>query len=212
MKNLIIFDMDGTLVDSGDAITNTINHVRSHINMKPLEKNYLLENLNNPNINSAEFFYNTPAFTKKQTELFEKYYYQACVVDLKVYDGIIDLLEKLKQNNFKLSVATNAHTPFAIKMLTHLQIDSFFSTIIGADMVERSKPHPDMIIKTMTQLNNDPCQTILIGDSHKDSIAAKNANIDSILVNWGFSNHDTKGIDCTTNLLKEIYARYNIHQ
>lgn len=205
MKNLIIFDMDGTLVDSGDAITNTINYVRSHMDLEPLEKNYLLENLNNPNINSAEFFYNTPTFTKKQTELFEEYYHQACIVDLKVYDGIVNLLDTLK-SDFKLSVATNAHTQFAIRMLGHLQIDSFFSTIIGADMVEKSKPHPDMIIK----LNNAPSQTILIGDSHKDSLAAKNANINSILVNWGFSNHEDKGVDCTTKLLGEIYARYNI--
>jgi phosphoglycolate phosphatase len=211
MKNLIIFDMDGTLVDSGDAITNTINHVRSHMDLEPLEKNYLLENLNNPNINSSEFFYNTPTFTKKQTELFEEYYHQACIVDLKVYDGIVNLLDTLK-SDFKLSVATNAHTLFAIRMLGHLQIDRFFSAIIGADMVEKSKPHPDMILKTMTQLNNNPSKTILIGDSHKDSIAAKNANIDSILVNWGFSNHDDKGISCTTKLLKEIYARYNIHK
>lgn len=56
MKKLLIFDMDGTLVDSSDSITNTINHVRSHHNLEPLEKSLLLENLNNPDINSAKFF------------------------------------------------------------------------------------------------------------------------------------------------------------
>ena len=65
MKKLLIFDMDGTLVDSSDAITNTINYVRGHLELEPLEKVYLLENLNNPHINSSEFFYNTPTLDRK---------------------------------------------------------------------------------------------------------------------------------------------------
>jgi len=207
MKKLLIFDMDGTLVDSSDAITNTINYVRSHLELEPLEKVYLLENLNNPHINSSEFFYNTPTFTKKQTELFEEHYYETCTYDLKLYDGIYEMLDILK-DDFKLSVATNANSLFAKKMLSHLEIEKFFKLIVGADMVTKSKPHPDMILKTIEDLQHDK-QSILIGDSLKDLYAAQNAKIDAIVVNWGFTKHSDNDITTSKKLLEEIYAKSN---
>jgi phosphoglycolate phosphatase len=208
MKKLLIFDMDGTLVDSSDAITNTINYVRGHLELEPLEKVYLLENLNNPHINSSEFFYNTPTFTKKQTELFEEHYYETCTYDLKLYDGIYEMLDILK-DDFKLSVATNANSLFARKMLSHLEIEKFFKLIVGADMVTKSKPHPDMIIKTIEDLRHQQ-QSILIGDSLKDLYAAQNADIDAIVVNWGFTKHDNNEIITSKKLLEEIYAKSNL--
>ena len=70
---LIMFDMDGTLIDSGFAITNTINYVRENLGFEKLEKNYILEKVNDPTINSAEFFYGTKEFTEQQTKLLEEY-------------------------------------------------------------------------------------------------------------------------------------------
>ncbi|NLO17817.1 MAG: HAD family hydrolase, partial [Arcobacter butzleri] len=157
---------------------------------------------------SSEFFYNSPVYTKKQRDLFEEYYYEICTQNLKLYDGIYELLNNLK-NDFYLSVATNAYTTFAKKMLSHLNIDDFFINITGADLVENSKPHPDMIEKIIKELNHNK-QTLLIGDSLKDAYAAQNANIDSILVNWGFSKHKEDYVEDTKELLKEIYARFNI--
>lgn len=208
MKNLIIFDMDGTLLDSSDSITKTINYVRSHLGLEAISKNMLLEKINDPYIKSSEFFYNSPVYTKKQRDLFEEYYYEICTQNLKLYDGIYELLNNLK-NDFYLSVATNAYTAFAKKMLSHLNIDDFFINITGADLVENSKPHPDMIEKIIKELNHNK-QTLLIGDSLKDAYAAQNANIDSILVNWGFTKHKEDYVEDTKELLKEIYARFNI--
>ena len=95
---LIMFDMDGTLIDSGFAITNTINYVRENLGFEKLEKNYILEKVNDPSINSAEFFYGTKEFTEQQTKLFEEYYNKHCLSDLVVYDGIAKLLESLKDD------------------------------------------------------------------------------------------------------------------
>jgi len=67
---LIMFDMDGTLIDSGFAITNTINYVRENLGFERLEKDYILEKVNEPHLNSADFFYGTKEFTQQQTELF----------------------------------------------------------------------------------------------------------------------------------------------
>ncbi|HIP12102.1 MAG TPA: HAD family hydrolase [Arcobacter sp.] len=200
---LIIFDMDGTLIDSGNVITNTINYVRSNLGLESIDKNTMLEQLNNPDINSAEFFYGTSEFTDKQTELFTKYYDENCVNDIKLYDGIEELLKELKKD-YILSVATNASQEFAKKMLDFLDISKYFNYVVGANMVSSPKPSPDMLLNTLEVLKVKKENAILIGDSQKDARAAKNSNMDFILVNWGFSEEDKDGASSIEELKEKI--------
>ncbi len=202
-KELIIFDMDGTLINSGNVITNTINFVRSNLGLEPIEKHIMLEQINNPDINSSEFFYGTTEFTDEQTALFSEYYDKHCISDIVLYEGIEDMLKSLSQY-FILSVATNASRDFALKMIEHLGIDCHFDLIVGATCVERSKPHPDMLLHTLEHFNIDNSKAILIGDSHKDKRAAKAAAIDNILVNWGFTFHSEKSVVTNTSDLHQI--------
>ncbi len=203
-KKLIIFDMDGTLVDSGDVIANTINFVRVNIGLDTIEKNDMLQTLNNPDINSAEYFYGTSEFSDEQTKLFTTYYDENCIKDIKLYNGIKQLLEEL-HGQYKLSIATNASVEFAIKMVKHLDIYHYFDKIIGANCVENPKPKPDMIYKSMKKLNCKEINTVLVGDSLKDKQAAINANINCILVNWGFSNHcETQSVSSIEELKNRL--------
>ena len=195
--------MDGTLINSGDVITNTINFVRKNLNLPEIPKDIMLKNLNNPDINSAEFFYGTSEFTPEQTKLFGEYYDENCTKEISLYDGIYDLLDELKTKNYTLSVATNASVEFATKMLKALDIDKFFSYVIGANMVQNHKPAPDMLEKTLEYLNFDVKNTILVGDSQKDKRAAQSINMNCLLVNWGFTNH-TNAISNIDELKKEI--------
>jgi phosphoglycolate phosphatase len=187
-KELIIFDMDGTLIDSGNVIANTVNFVRGHLGLSQMPKDEMLANMNNPDINSAEFFYGTTEFTDEQTELFTEYYDKHCISDILLYDGILEMLKEVNEH-FTLSVATNASVEFANKMLEFLNIDKYFDMVIGANCVPNPKPHPDMLLKTMKDLEKAPTNSILVGDSHKDTRAAKAASIDSLLVQWGFTDH-----------------------
>ena len=185
--------MDGTLIDSGNVITNTINFVRTNIGLESLEKTTLLTQLNNPNIDASLYFYGTKEFTPQQTKLFNEYYDKHCISDIVLYDGIKELLEKLS-TQYTLSVATNAFSNFAIKMLEHLDINQYFSYVVGANMVQNPKPSADMLIKTLDYFDLKSNEAILVGDSHKDKNAAINANMDYILVDWGFSKYDDSSI------------------
>lgn len=187
--NTIIFDMDGTLINSSNVITNCINFVRENIGLERMDKNEILTYINTPHINTSEILYKTSEFTDSQTELFTEYYNNNCTKDISLYDGIFETLEKLKNSNKKLAVATNASSEFANSMLSHLEIDNFFDLIVGADMVENSKPSPDMILKVLNETNSKKEHSILIGDSYKDKLAAQSAEIDFLLVDWGFSDY-----------------------
>ncbi|MGA1931435.1 HAD family hydrolase [Arcobacter sp. YIC-464] len=204
---LIMFDMDGTLVDSSNAITNTINYVRQNLGLETLEKNFILEKVNDPDINSAEFFYGTKEFTDEQVVLFEEYYNEHCLLDLEVYDGITQLIEDLK-DDFTLAVATNASSDFARKMLDHVGIEKHFSSILGFNDVKNPKPHPEMVHKILNEHSILNSNAQLIGDSHKDIMAATNAGVDSVLVNWGFSNHEKDAIHTVQELEQKIFEKF----
>lgn len=205
-KKLIIFDMDGTLIDSGDVISNTINFVRTNIGLEKMSKDILLTNLNNPDINSAEFFYGTSAFTDEQTELFGEYYHKNCINDITLYDGIKSLLEEISKY-FTLSIATNASVEFAKKMVEFLKIDHYFDHIIGSNEVKIPKPHPEMLLSTLNTFNMTAEHSILIGDSNKDRQAAEACNMDYLLVNWGFTKHtQNDAINSTNELFEKILS------
>ncbi len=204
---LIMFDMDGTLINSGFAISNTINYVRENLGLKRLEKDYILQKVNDPTINSAEFFYGTKEFTPIQTKLFEEYYDEHCLTDLVVYDGVNSLLDKLK-DDFILTITTNANSDYADKMLEHVGLRKYFKTIYGYDSVKNPKPHPEMVHKTLNKHDILANNAQLIGDSHKDIMAATKAGVDSVLVNWGFSDHDEGAIHTVNQLEDEISKKF----
>ncbi len=205
-KELIIFDMDGTLIDSGNVITNTINYVRNNIGLDSIPKIEMLDHLNNPDINAAEFFYGTSAFTDEQTKLFGEYYDKNCVSDIILYDGIKEMLSSIN-DDFILTVATNASVEFANKMLSHLDIGNYFDMVIGANNVPKPKPNPDMLLKILEKFNIKSKDTIFVGDSHKDKRAAQSANIDCLLVNWGFTEHLKEESISTTNELQKALLK-----
>lgn len=205
--NLIMFDMDGTLINSGTMIANTVNYVRENIGLSVLEKNLILEKLNDPNINSAEFFYGTEHFTPEQTHLFEGYYTKNCLLELEIYDGIEAMLKDLKKE-FKLAVATNASSIFAKKMLMHLGLLENFEVVFGYDSVPKPKPHPDMVHKIIQTIQTTHNKSLLVGDSHKDTQAASNAGVDSILVNWGFSTYEKDAMQNVKELEESIFKKF----
>jgi phosphoglycolate phosphatase len=210
---MIIFDMDGTLINSGKIIANTINYVRLESGLCKMDDDILLANINNPDINSAEFFYEVDAFSPKHSELFESYYDEHHLKDIVLYDGIEKLLEGLSKE-YLLTIATNAHTNFAISMTKHLHIYKYFDYIIGADKVDKPKPNPQMVEKIIDNYDIELDNIVLVGDSHKDMLASQGANIGCVLVNWGFSSFDNTS-ELNHNCLiaeniNELYKIFNL--
>ncbi len=205
MKN-IIFDMDGTLIDSSKAITNSVNFVRSNIGLPPLPIETVTKNINKPDADLPKIFYNTDTYEQKHRELFLKHYHEECIKNIEIYEGIYELLETLSKD-FTLNIATNASDFFAKKMLKHLNILDFFTSIKGRNNVNNVKPHPEIIETILKETNHDKKESLFIGDSEKDSLTAKNAKIDFIFVSWGFGKNlgDEKIANHPKELLDLIY-------
>jgi len=188
-KKLIIFDMDGTLVNSSLTIANAINYVRKNIGFEPMEQAYILRHVNEADINPAEFFYHAKAFDADHERWFSEYYTKNHESELVLYDGIKELLTSLKNNGYKLAVATNAYRQSTLQSLTHLGVHDIFDGIACYDDVTQGKPHPDMLHKLLDELEHANHESIFIGDGPRDEMASLKAEIDYIMVDWGFTEH-----------------------
>ena len=188
---VVIFDMDGTLIDSQHDITVSINHVRRlRYALEPMSSQEVVDAINGPQRNLAELFYGTKVYHAEDRALFEAHYHEQCIMNPRLYQGIESLLEGLAEEGVRLSVATNAPSHFAHRMLEHLGVHARFDHILGADMVEHPKPHREMLTAILAKygFGSESDRAWMVGDNAKDMLAAEHAGIPGIFAAWGFSS------------------------
>ncbi len=185
----MIFDMDGTLLDSAKDITISVNTVREqNHSLPPLSEAFVVDAINREHRNLAELFYGTAQYEKKDQLLFEEHYDEQCIKHVSLYEGIYDSLLTLKDEHFHLSVATNAPSKFARRMLEACGVLEYFDFVMGADRVSKPKPDKEMleyILKNYGYKRGH--QALMVGDNIKDMQAAENAGIEGAFATWGFS-------------------------
>jgi len=188
-KKLIIFDMDGTLVNSSLTIANAINYVRQNLGFELMESSFILSKVNDHTINPAQLFYHAKAFDADHERWFSEYYTKNHEKELVLYDGIKEMLHTFQDKGYQLAVATNAYRGSTIESLGHLEVLEMFASLGCYDDVPEGKPNPAMLHKVLGELNVTVDESIFIGDGPRDEIAAKNCNMDYIMVDWGFTEH-----------------------
>jgi len=207
LKKAIIFDMDGTLVDSSLALSGAINHVREQLHLPPLKHADILSKINDHTLNSAQYFYKSKYFLPEHQKWFSNYYSANHHKELVLYDGIKELLQLLKENDLKLAVATNAYRNSAIESLVHLDIHDCFDAVVCFDDVKEGKPSPQMLERITELFSLETEHALFIGDGERDQMAAKRAGMDYIMVSWGFSRHDSSAVN-SVEQLKEILLNF----
>lgn len=189
MKNkkykLVIFDMDGTLINSDPMILESFHILYDKYNngvRKSDDEIYyfsgppIRETLKNefPNLDQ-EFIYNE--FHRVSEPLYQSHIF--------AYPHSLEVIDKLKKDGFKLAIVTNKRHHLTLVALKKLGLDKYFDTIIAYDDVKKGKPHPEGILKAIKENNESLATSIYIGDNAVDFLSAKNAQIDSIIVSWG---------------------------
>ena len=197
---LAIFDMDGTLVDSSITLVNSINYVRENLGLKELDAEIVLEQINNPECDLANFLYEAHKITDRHEEWFKEYYSKNHDKELVLFDGVEKMLQNLRDKGIKVALATNAYRVSTMEALGHLNIESYFDDTICYDEVENGKPAPDMIIALLNR--NNPKRAVFIGDSDRDMLAAKAAKLEFLRV--AFGSKDTKSITKADILERKI--------
>ena len=193
MIKAVIFDMDGTVL-------NTIDDIRASVNYALAQFNYPLKSLQEIKMgvgNGAYHLIKTvlPNDLEKDVidEIFKVYqthYDQYCQVHTKPYKGTLKMLKTLKKSGYKVGVVSNKYE-YLVKALNDEMFESSFDVAIGEVEGIPIKPAPDMLFKAVKHLNVTADETVFIGDSETDLKTAKNAKIKVIAVTWGYRDKET---------------------
>jgi len=206
-ESCIIFDMDGTLIDSSLAMTQSVNHVRAHLGLSAMSKEDLEYYINQPDQHLPRIFYNTQEYDPSHRAMFREHYMATLAQSITLYPDVKEMLHFMSQRAL-LCVATNASDYFARHMLEHLNIIEFFDGVVGANNVPEPKPNPQMIELLMENTGAMKERTLFVGDSIKDEQAAENADIPFIFAAWGYGKSETATMKAHT--IHELIALFHI--
>ena len=186
----IIFDLDGTLLDTLQDLTNSVNFALCAMGYPARTLNEVRMFVGNgigKLIERAVPSHIPESAVLETLQIFKEHYASHCEIHTAPYAGIIELLDSLTERNVDIAVVSNK-ADFAVGKLCKQYFGDRISVAVGEREGVRKKPAPDSVLAVISQLKSLPKETVYIGDSEVDIETARNANIDSIIVTWGFRN------------------------
>lgn len=184
----IIFDLDGTLLNTLEDLADAVNFalIKNQQPSRTIEeiKTFVGNGVRNLLIRAIDQGEENPAFEQIFQD-FKTYYGLHCNDKTRPYDGIIELLQELKQAGFLMAVVSNK-LDSAVKELCELHFKGLIQVAIGDKENQERKPAPDMVNAALSVLGVDREQAIYIGDSEVDILTAQNVQMSCISVLWGF--------------------------
>ena len=188
MYDTVIFDMDGTLLDTLDDLTSAVNHTLKQYNYPVHTKEEvrsfigngigrLMKNATPDDIDDETF--------DRVFHSFKEYYTSHSVIQTEPFSGILPMLKALQQRGIKTAIVSNKNIE-AVKALNDRFFSEYIKIAIGEKTGIRRKPYPDTLLEAMKLLNAG--KTLYVGDSVVDKQTADNAGVDCVLVRWGYGS------------------------
>ena len=190
--NTVVFDMDGTVLNTLYDLTASVNHVLTQFGM-PLRRQDEYRMFFGNGIRFA-IKCAAPEGTSDETldrmlPLFREHYDAHCLDNTKPYDGIPELMRRLKDDGYKIAIVSNK-IDSAVKELHERFFSDCVDVAIGEQEGIRRKPAPDMVMEALRLLDSKQEEAIYIGDSEVDIQTADNSGLDCISVLWGFRDRE----------------------
>lgn len=190
----VIFDLDGTLLDTLDDLADSVNATLTEYSFDTVNREHVRRSIGNgvgllmkrslPNGTSDEL-------CEECTDFFRRHYAENCENKTRPYDGIPKLLLKLRQNGIGTAVVSNKFDG-AVKRLCKKYFDGLIELAIGERDGVARKPSPDSVFAAVSELGGDIARDriLYVGDSDVDVLTAKHAGVDCAAVTWGFRDRD----------------------
>lgn len=193
MIKAIILDLDGTLANTIDDITDGLNGMLTEYGFPNVTTTDTLNNINNGALElvrrSLPADHRDDEFTKKAKKTYEKYYSDCYCNKTLEYPGISSAIKKLEASGVSLSVLSNKQDEFVKVIVKKLFKDVKFDFVIGQGSFT-TKPDPTSVNYILSNINVQSEHAVIVGDSNVDMITAKNANIKAVGVSWGYRSKE----------------------
>ena len=213
----VLFDLDGTLIDSVPDLTAAIDEMLESIGKAPagevkvtrwvgngaaaLVKRALADRDDGDALHNAR--YSNEAYSSAYS-VFERAYAQRLTQATGLYDGVLSVLSALISADIKLGLITNKPRQFTLPLLKALDIDHYFSDVLCGDDLEFKKPHPLPVLTALKNLSVSAQQAIMVGDSISDIKSATAAGVKTVAVTYGY-NHGIPITDVRNDCQANVY-------
>ena len=195
-KKVIIFDLDGTLIDSSPDLALAVNHMLKTLNLDTFSSDtihYWVGNGAKTLVERAlsgksEINSNLdPIFSAKALKIFLAFYAENLAVETLTYPKVIETLRTLKNKGYRLAIVTNKPFAFVEPILEALHLSTFFELLLGGDSLNKRKPDPLPLLYVCEQLNISVNDAVMVGDSKNDILAANACQMQSIGLTYGYN-------------------------
>ncbi|MDX5474687.1 MAG: pyrophosphatase PpaX [Bacillaceae bacterium] len=180
--NTVLFDLDGTLIDTNDLIITSFLHTLDHYYPGQYRREDVLEFIGPP-------LYDTfVSMDKDRVEEMITHYREFNLAKhdelVNEFKGVFETVQTLHEKGLKLGIVTSKMSPAVIMGLKLTKLDQFFDVVVALDHVTKAKPDPEPIHIALQQLGAKPEEAIMVGDNHHDILSGKNAGTKTAAVSW----------------------------
>ena len=188
MNNLLVFDLDGTLVDSQRDLTEAVNATRAWMGLTPLTQENVSRYVGNgaPVLVQRALPDASEEDWSRGLQYFLEYYREHMLDSTSLYPGVREALDQLHGAGVPLAVLTNKPIRFTLQMLEGLKLDLHFFRVYGGNSFPEKKPHPMGLDALIAEACAAREWTVMVGDSAVDVETARNAGVRACGVRWGF--------------------------
>jgi phosphoglycolate phosphatase len=193
-RPIVVFDLDGTLVDTAPDLVDTLNIILTREGIPPVAFDVartLIGGGVKPMLERALAEQGRALPAQEMDDLFEtflKYYADHIADRSRPFPGVEQALDILAQRGCTLAVCTNKFEWLSVRLLGALNLSQHFAAICGQDTFEVKKPHPDTLRKTVAMAGGDIVQTVMVGDSATDIRLAQAAQVPVVAVDFGYTD------------------------
>jgi phosphoglycolate phosphatase len=188
----VLFDLDGTLVDTIDDLADAANAMLAELGRPPRPRDEIhsfvgkgIANLVARCLDRAAA--GDEAVLAGALASFRRHYGALNGRRSRVYPGVVETLEALRARQLRLACVTNKPADFTLPLLERMQLAHHFAAVVSGDTLPVKKPDPAMLIHACTLLAVPGTRALMIGDSANDALAARAAGVPVLLVTWGYS-------------------------
>ena len=182
----VLFDFDGTIMDTNDVIFQSWDHTFMKIENRVPDRKMIAATFGEPlEITLKEFFPNFPI--NEALEVYRSYHRDNFGELINLFPGVLDMLKRTKQEGYKTGLVTSRLKHTTIQGLEKYGIIDYFDCIVTAEDGTKYKPDPEPIEIALEKLGSNPNNAVMLGDTVFDIECARNANVRSILVSWSIA-------------------------
>jgi phosphoglycolate phosphatase len=207
----VVFDLDGTLVDTGPDLTAALNHSLQLEGLAPVPLAVVRDMIGHGARKLIErgIAYHQSAISPERLDIlwqaFLDFYNDNICIYSMPYPGVIDALAGLEARGIQLGICTNKPETLSHKLIDSLGMAKYFQANLGSDSLAVRKPDPQHLLGTLAAMNADPQSAVMVGDSMVDVNTARSAKIPVIAVTFGFTDIPAK--DFGADALLDHYDR-----